>query len=324
MRVLQAFLDLLTDWAPACLLLGYYVRQCAWDLRRPGTGWQARQALVTSLVLMLRLDDWRGRRRMTEYIRTLSCALLCWTPWHDGLPACCFVEEANEAALSRLGRHFERHPQAVTTTEAMDLYLLVTPGRTDVTRDLHAGNVGEPWCAMVLGRVEALIDYVDGRPAPQFGGSASRLVTYIAQVRESREVLAHAEWPDDWSAASPPGRTYLDAGMATDLLRRMLRSLVKDATPDRGTTAALDALCARRGAADVDRMQRLVDRTVGNRPAVHRSRPVRPHPAIVLRVRIIRSGGSNGWSVCFTLPGIAHVRKWEHTLIQSICFHRSR
>ena len=85
-----------------------------------------------------------------------------WTPWHDGLPACCFVEEANEAALSRLGRHFERHPQAVTTSEAMDLYLLVTPGRTDVTRDLHAGNVGEPWYAMVLGRVEELIDYVDG------------------------------------------------------------------------------------------------------------------------------------------------------------------
>jgi hypothetical protein len=206
----------------------------------------------------------------------------------------------------------------------MDLYLLVTPGRTDVTRDLHAGNVGERWCAMALGRVDELIDYVDGRPASQFGGSASRIITYIAQVRESREVLALAEWPDDWSAAEPPGRTYVDAGMATDLLRRMLRSLVKDATPDRGTTAALDALCARRGAADVDRMQRLVDRTVGTRPAAQSVRPVRPHPVIVFRVLLVSHGGGFGRFACFTLPCIAHVRKWEYTLIQPIHLHRPR
>ena len=79
----------------------------------------------------------------------------------------------------------------------MDLYLLVTPGRTDVTRDLHAGNIGERWCAMALGRVDELLEYVDGRPASQFGGSASRRITYIARVRESREVLAMAEWPDN-------------------------------------------------------------------------------------------------------------------------------
>ena len=192
-----------------------------------------------------------------------------------------------------------------------------------MTRDLHAGNVGERWCAMALDHVDDLIEYVDGRPASQFGGSASWRVTYIAQVRESREVLAMAEWPDDWSAADPPGCTYVDAGMASDLLRRMLRSLVKDVTPDRGTAAALDALCSRRGAADVDRMQRLVDRTVALRPASQRAPPVRPYPVLMVQGNAAQAGGI-GHNHKFSLRSIAHVRKWEYTLIRHTGFHRAR
>ena len=281
-RVLRAFADLVLQWAPACLLLGYYVRQCHWDLRTPGTAWQVREALLLSLSLLLRLDDWAERRRMTEYVRTLACAVLCWSPWHDALPACCFVEEVNEAALSRLGQLFERHPQAVTTDEAMDLYLLVQPGRSDAPRDLPPGNVGERWRQLALQRVDDLLQYVDGRPPQHYAGAASHIVTFIARLRESTKgLLAVADWPEDWAYPTPPCSPYLDAPAVEDLFRRALRGLALDAAPDAATAARLDALCphARRPDTDVDRLRRLYDtvlgegRRRGRRRATHRPFP---------------------------------------------------
>ena len=61
--VLDAWLDLLMFWAPACFALGWRVRDCHWEHRRAGTGCYAREALRTSLLLMLHLE---GPRNKTE------------------------------------------------------------------------------------------------------------------------------------------------------------------------------------------------------------------------------------------------------------------
>ena len=276
--VLQSFADLVFEWAPACLLLGYYIRQCAWDQRTPGTGWLARQALQLSLCLLVRLEGWAGQRRMSEYVRTLACALVSWTPWHDGVPGCCFVEEANEAALSRLGALLERHPQATTTADAMDLYLLVDSGRTDRLRNLPAGNVGERWYEQALGHVDELLRFVDHRPQTEFGGSTSKLVTYIAHVRVTGEMVAEGAWPTEWTVPVPPNQPYLNPRLATDLMQHALRTLVRDSPPDEATVVLLDDLCPRRSAEELHRRQMLCDTVV---PATGRSggrtaSPIRP------------------------------------------------
>ena len=115
--VLDALVDLLTVWAPACLLLGTGVRTCSWALREAGTGVRARKVPTQSLLLLLRLEGTGDRWRTSKY----TLALLVWTPWHDAVPGCCYVEEFNEAALSRLGRSLRQHPEAVSTDAAMDL-----------------------------------------------------------------------------------------------------------------------------------------------------------------------------------------------------------
>ena len=42
-----------------------------------------------------------------NYVRTLACALLVWRPWMDLVLGVCYVEESNEAMLSRFGHRLE-------------------------------------------------------------------------------------------------------------------------------------------------------------------------------------------------------------------------
>ena len=278
--VLRGLADLVLEWAPACLLLGFYVRQCHWQYWGPGTAWQARDALVLALALLVRLEGWAERGRVTEYVRTLALALLAWTPWHDRLPACCFSEEPNEAALGRLGHLCERHTAAVDTSDVMDLYLLVQPPAPGVRRVLRPGNWGERWERESLARVDALLDHVLRRPA---AGPVTDLVTYVRSAPmggtgDRRELRADARWPDDWAPPPPPSvPAGDDADALCDLMRRALRSLVNDSPPTDEVARNLDDLAKPRPAEEVQRQWSVCDAIVpapgagGRRGAPRRS-----------------------------------------------------
>ena len=275
--VLRGFADLILEWAPACLLLGFYVRQCHWGHWEPGTGAGARDVLLLALALLSRLEGWAERRRTSEYVRTLALALLTWTPWHDGLPAACFSEEPCEAGLGRLGGMCERHPQAVDTADVMDLYLLVQPPQPGERRDLRPGNWGELWNRQAQGRVDALLDHVLIRPA---AGPVTALVTYVATQSlggagaERRELRADARWPEDWAPPpSPLSGAADDADAVGDLMRRALRGMIIDQAPTPEAAAALDQLCPRRPDGDVDRNRDACDAVVGRRPSGPRQPP---------------------------------------------------
>jgi hypothetical protein len=132
---LEGLQALLTHYIPGCFILGWMVRSCYWEHRDHGSGDQARQALLYSLVLLLDLQ--RGLELRSEYIRSILAALLTWTPWHDRAPACLFVEEVNEALLSRLASSCLRHPNCVGADEVEDLFVLLQPKQPAAPRVGH-------------------------------------------------------------------------------------------------------------------------------------------------------------------------------------------
>jgi hypothetical protein len=121
--LLQQLLPLLQFFNPVCFLLGWMVRRCYWECREPYSGHIARQLLLCAYNVLLQLHH--GRERRSEYLRSMSIALTSWTAWHDSLPACAFVEECNEALLSRLSHVCTRNPSAATADEVNDLFVLL-------------------------------------------------------------------------------------------------------------------------------------------------------------------------------------------------------
>ena len=160
---------LLTEYAPACLYLGTLVRQCHWVLRQPGSGVHAQQALQTALLLLLRLLGDEAHKE--EYVRSLAVALTLWSHWHSAIPGCCYSEEPNEAALSRLGESCQRHPQAISTEDVKNLYVLVRPGRMGY-KDLRPGKISAAWQQQVHDNLNHFVQTqgVYARWMPHVGG----------------------------------------------------------------------------------------------------------------------------------------------------------
>ena len=98
------------------------------------TGHVARESLLACMVLLFRLGE--GAPHKQEYFGAMAGALMQWTAWNDNLPSCLYVEEACEAALSRLGASCKMRPQAVTVEQGSDLYILLDP--PDGARAEHA------------------------------------------------------------------------------------------------------------------------------------------------------------------------------------------
>ena len=304
--VAEALCDLLVVWAPACFALGWRVRQCHWEHREAGTGHHAREVLTMALLMLLHLEapapGVRNRGR-SEYVRTLSCALLLWEGWFDRLPACCFSEEINEASLSRLGSAMRQHPDATTTPAVMDLFLLVRPGRKGF-RKIAPGGVDAGWYRLCLEHLDHLLDVCSLRnpPGPQ-RRLLSDVVTYVARRPEAaardqgvldrdedegpaEEQATEPRWPADWTP--PPPLTDVAAGPKSlgdmeEVLRYALRTLLRDdPNPRDAVVAEMDALCPRRDPDDVAAIQRVWDVTTGYRPP--KPGP-RPKPKAIGRLR---------------------------------------
>ena len=100
-KLLAGLYRLVFQYAPALLRLGIMVRDCSWYHCTPGTVEAARRCRQVSLYLIQKLNP---HHRDGGYKRTLHLALRMWSPYHFSLPACAFVEEKEEAPLSRLAR----------------------------------------------------------------------------------------------------------------------------------------------------------------------------------------------------------------------------
>ena len=289
LAVTDALCDLLLVWAPACFALGWRVRQCHWEHRQAGTGGRARECLEMALLMMLHLEAPSGGQRRargrSEYVRTLSCALLQWQRWHEDLPACCFSEETNEASLSRLGSAMRQHPDATSTESVMDLYLLVRPGKTGF-RKIKPGGVDNQWRRLCLDHVDDLLARTDPAIPAQHRRLVSDVVTYATARRgavgieatdrgeeegpvEARETQQH--WPDAWTG--PPSLTNISVGPKAigdleELLRSTLKLLLRDDhRPRPAVDVEMDALCARRTDEDVAAYQRRWDLVLGRHPS---------------------------------------------------------
>ena len=122
--------DLLSYFIPAVFVVGWMVRDCYWLHRTRGTGVHARRTLEYVYCLLLQLQESLGRA--SEYLRSIGAALLSWTTWHDDTSAHLYVEEANEASLSRLASVCLRATRAVTVDQVSDLYVNLGPPRQGV------------------------------------------------------------------------------------------------------------------------------------------------------------------------------------------------
>ena len=115
--------QLVNVFVPACAAIGWQVRRCYWEGRHRGSGVWAGEALRMCLLLLCGLLG--DKAKLSEYARSISVALLAWTPWHDAVPAAAYVEESCEAQLSKLGSALKRNPHATGVGEVSDLYVLL-------------------------------------------------------------------------------------------------------------------------------------------------------------------------------------------------------
>ena len=228
------------------------------------------------------------RGALSEYVRTLSCALLTWTPWHDRIPGCCYSEELNEAALGRLGSSMRRHPDATTVEAVMDLWIRVKPGRRGYKK-IRPGGVDEKWRQQLLGHVDELLARCDpSLPVDQRVGAAE-VVRYVGRRKGRGEAMtegggeeaddegqhtaeasgAEGEWPGDWM---PPRVPQMDTedwrAVRTDyqdVLQRTMATLMQDNVPSDVVAAEMDALCPRRADRVVANYHQEWDSTAGRK-----------------------------------------------------------
>ena len=228
---------LLTDFAPACLVLGTMVRQCTWVRTQNGTGGHARQLLSFCLLVLVRLLE--GKEHQTEYVRTLASTLLLWTDWHDSIPAAWYCEEPNEAALSRLSSLCKRHTQHVSTLEVHELWMNVTPGRLE-PHDLPTGGVPQDTVTAVK------------RNLAEFLKARGRGVTCLPYNPQGPFNLSYAveKWPTNFTFPDTLQRKPL-APHLRDVLQYARRSLHSQQPPSDRLMNALDLAFPRRTETEV-------------------------------------------------------------------------
>ena len=88
-----------------------------------------------------------------DYVRTICCALLYITKWHDDTPGAAHMEERCEALLAKLRARCKQHPDKHTADEAGDLFRTMPPRQQACATE----SLSERVCVEVRGRVWALM-----------------------------------------------------------------------------------------------------------------------------------------------------------------------
>ena len=181
LRNLMALKCLLDVYAPACFLLGWQARNCLWSHRQRGTGRKAKELLMGCLFVLLQLHP--RDSHLVEYVRTLVCAMVCWTPWHSEVPGYCYSDESNEASLAQLGRWWAQHSEVTKQSALMDMYLLL-PAMGRNAQDATVSRPSNLLRDAVVERLRALLR------------SGTELVTYVPWS-SGRVCVAEGPWPAD-------------------------------------------------------------------------------------------------------------------------------
>ena len=109
------------------LYFGHLVRECNWAEEKNGTGSRAQEVLQLILCPLWRLR--RGPRdTVLKYKRTIICALLYNSKWHQGLPGQAHSEEFGEGMLSKLVSDKAKNTCCVTVAEVENHYMLLKFG----------------------------------------------------------------------------------------------------------------------------------------------------------------------------------------------------
>ena len=226
MVLLRALYALVRQYVPACLYMGFLVREANWHGRAAGGGKGARQLLLTAVLVLMRLAE--GGEHTVGYIRAMLMALLCWNSWFDALPLCCYSEEINEAGLARLDHDLQTNPRAIDVSEANLVYLLVKPGRRGFKR-LRDAPVSQELQRRVTSHVQAIAQAKGPLP-----------ISYV-QWRALKAVPVGSAWPrDPWfprGLSDPPDQAHL-----ADLVVHCQRVLVRQQVPNPEVATELAAL----------------------------------------------------------------------------------
>ena len=125
LRILLGQKPLLHYYLPAIFVVGHLVRNCTWARHSDGS------CIVATCVLrryMGLLVDLAGTAVVKmDYVRSICCALLYNTQWHDDTPGAAHVEESCEALLVKLRARYKQHPNKHTADEAGDIFRTMPP-----------------------------------------------------------------------------------------------------------------------------------------------------------------------------------------------------
>ena len=206
LSMLEGLESLLAIWIPALVTLGYWVRECYWQGGPGGQrkGIHAKRVLQHALAMLASLrGDWDCKE---EYTRTVAVSLLCWQPWMDSIPACCWVEEACEAMLSRAKQTLHNH-------RYLDLYVTL-PSLAGRTRHLRGGVKAE------------LVPLLTARPRHLILSELRQDDLYATYSATGR-----THWVVGQPVCAFPGRIDWDVAKGDQLLQSALVSLMNLVRP---------------------------------------------------------------------------------------------
>ena len=151
LRILRGLESHLNYYLPAIFVVGHLVRNCTWAGRADGTGIVATCVLQRCVGLLVDLAGPVAAKM--DYVRTICCALLYNTEWHDDTPGAAHVEECCEALLAKLRARCKQHPDKHTADEAGDLFRTMPPRQEARATE----SLSESVCVEVRDRVWALM-----------------------------------------------------------------------------------------------------------------------------------------------------------------------
>lgn len=213
LKILVAMKVMLKFYLPAVFRIGYLVRCCTWEGRGRGTGEKAKHVLEEILLLLVHLLS--DSNAKNEYVRTISVALLTWSPFLSSLPGVCFAEESCEALLSRMSHRCEvnRHLHGFDATFNLFLTLPNASRASKSTRgSLKQGLVG-----LFASRIRRIV-FSDGN------------LLYCPSVgtKEMHSVFC-GTFPDNFNFPSALPRAT-DGAVLERVLRSALRTLLGKVT----------------------------------------------------------------------------------------------
>ena len=142
---------LLNYYLPAIFVVGHLVRNCTWAGRADGTCIVATCVLQRCVGLLVDLAGPAAAKM--DYVRTICCALVYSTQWHDDTTGAAHVEERCDALLAKLRARCKQHPDKHTADEAGDLFRTMPPRQQARATESRSESV----CVEVRDRVWALM-----------------------------------------------------------------------------------------------------------------------------------------------------------------------